>query len=63
MDENETSENTTSTLDRIKTGAEVVVIAYVAVTAAKGLYDLGRDWKDVLKEKRNARKTAAPIEN
>lgn len=55
MEENETPEKN-STLSTIKTAAEVVVLAYTAAAAAKGLYGLASDWKDVLKEKRNAKK-------
>lgn len=58
MDENETPlvDTSPSTLDKVKTVAEVVVITYTAITAAKGLYDLAKDWKDVVKEKRSAKK-------
>jgi hypothetical protein len=55
MDQDETSEKTPLTT-HIKTTAEVIVLAYVAATATKGLYDLGKDWKDHFSEKRQAKK-------
>jgi hypothetical protein len=57
MDENEIStEKKTPISSHVKTAAEVVVITYTAITAAKGLYDLGKDLKSSLKEKRQAKK-------
>lgn len=55
MDETENSEKTPLTT-HIKTAAEVAVFAYVAVAGAKGVYDLGKDWKDHFSEKRQAKK-------
>lgn len=39
-----------------KDAASLVAFTYVTVIAAKGLYDLGRDWKDAIVETRKNRK-------
>lgn len=53
-DETPTKQRTV--LSTTKDVAEVAAFAYVAIASITGLHHLAQDWKDILKEKRQAKK-------
>ena len=58
INEQQNSETTTtkSNAEKLKTAGETVVLAYALATAAVGFYQLGKEAKVALKERRAAKK-------